>query len=240
LKGKTLIAVLVATASGLILFYVVHLQRQLGSLKTETGPAPEVQSPGSGVPNGVVKSPTPNGTSGSGVSSVVARPAVGVVEEKPAPLTERDIIAMEAEESRIALLDTMKKNVKLREQILDLYKLNATLSAALKSREAEIDDLRKGSPRPEVISPVEVTDAKGATFHEAIVKDVNPELGMVILDKGTTQGVKQGMSFSILRNDRAIGKVRIFEAGPNVSSAEIVRPSGAKIEKGDRALLWKD
>jgi hypothetical protein len=70
------------------------------------------------------------------------------------------------------------------------------------------------------------------------VADCNPDLNAVILNLGKSQGVKEGMPFTIYRDTTEVGTVKIVLARDQVSAAqvEILKPNMVP-KIGDRAVV---
>jgi len=70
------------------------------------------------------------------------------------------------------------------------------------------------------------------------VADCNPDLNAVILNLGKTQGVKEGMPFTIYHDTTEVGTVKIVLARDQVSAAqvEILKPNMVP-KVGDRAVV---
>ncbi len=70
------------------------------------------------------------------------------------------------------------------------------------------------------------------------VADCNPDLNAVILNMGKTQGVKEGMPFTIYHDTTEVGTVKVVMAREQVSAAqvEILKPNMVP-KVGDRAVI---
>ncbi len=70
------------------------------------------------------------------------------------------------------------------------------------------------------------------------VADCNPDLNAVILNMGKSQGVKEGMPFTIYRDTTEIGTVKIVLARDQVSAAQVEALKPNMVPKvGDRAVV---
>jgi hypothetical protein len=68
--------------------------------------------------------------------------------------------------------------------------------------------------------------------------DVNAELRMVALDAGRRQGLTPGMTFSVLRGDRVLGRVRVVDVRREIAGAVIeTMKFGSAPQKDDRVLM---
>lgn len=73
------------------------------------------------------------------------------------------------------------------------------------------------------------------------VADVNPELGMVILNAGRRAGLRPGMRFALMRGAQVTARVRLVDVRGNVGGAVIEsKESLRKVAAGDRAVLMRD
>jgi hypothetical protein len=78
----------------------------------------------------------------------------------------------------------------------------------------------------------------GASLDDGKIADLNPELNAVVLNLGTSQGVKEGMPFVIYEDSVEIGTVKVVLARDLVSAAlvEKLKPN-AVLKVGDRAAV---
>jgi hypothetical protein len=78
----------------------------------------------------------------------------------------------------------------------------------------------------------------GTSLSDGQIVDTNPELNAVILNLGKTQGVKEGMLFTIYRDTTEIGTVKVVLARDLVSAAQVedLKPNAAP-KIGDRAVV---
>jgi len=95
-----------------------------------------------------------------------------------------------------------------------------------------------GSPGPAGVSsgkpPAVRADSRSPVAAE--VRAVDPLKGVVILDKGESDGLEQGELFEIRRRDLSIGKLRIIRLWDTYSGAEVVETlAGEKVRSGDVA-----
>ena len=78
----------------------------------------------------------------------------------------------------------------------------------------------------------------GTSLNDGQISDVNAALNSVILNLGKTQGVKEGMSFVILRGNEQIGTVKVVLARDLVSAAYVqnTKPN-VTLKVGDKAVV---
>ena len=75
---------------------------------------------------------------------------------------------------------------------------------------------------------------------EARIVDVNPELGLVVLNQGAQQGVRYGLPLTVLRDRRRVARIRVVDVREHIAGAmveETVR--GDYPQAGDRATLMR-
>lgn len=73
------------------------------------------------------------------------------------------------------------------------------------------------------------------TMNEGAVISIKDDLALVVMNLGTRQGIKVGMPFQIVRNDRLIGRVRVVDVREKIAGAVIQDLSSEKdrIKVGD-------
>lgn len=144
------------------------------------------------------------------------------------------LLELVTSESRLVTMGMAAELAALRAELAASTERIRRLSVALAEAQAALDrnEVRRAQaleasvPRP-VDAPV-----------EARLVDVNPELGLVVLDRGARQGVRYGLALTVLRDRRRVARVRVVDVRENVSGAaieEIAR--GDHPQTGDRAVL---
>ena len=69
--------------------------------------------------------------------------------------------------------------------------------------------------------------------------DVNEDLNLVVLDAGGADGIMAGMQFSIVRQKKVIGRVRVVDVREEIAGAVVENAGPGKYpRKGDVAVLW--
>jgi hypothetical protein len=87
---------------------------------------------------------------------------------------------------------------------------------------------REAAQRPAVPAPAGVTGK---------VLAIRPQVGLVMISRGSDDGVQKGAVFAINRAGTRIGKVTVEKVFANMSSARILRPpTGPPIREGDDAV----
>lgn len=86
------------------------------------------------------------------------------------------------------------------------------------------------------ISP-EAVDAEPVkkSLTDGIVVDVKPELSLVVANLGERDGVRIGMPFQVLRNNKKIGTVRVVDVRSRISGAILqeLEPNETDVRTGD-------
>ena len=86
-----------------------------------------------------------------------------------------------------------------------------------------------------IAGQVAETKQSAATLSNAQVIGVKTELGLIVANIGSKQGVKIGMPFKIKRNSKQIGLVRVVDVREKIAGAVIQEIDSAKdkIKVGD-------
>lgn len=105
-------------------------------------------------------------------------------------------------------------------KILKLYRFTSQVEITEKDSEVEIDDV----VIPDYLVEKEI---------EVEVSAVNGDKNIGWIDKGTEEGIFEGLNLEIERNGRIYGDVRIIKSASNFSKFEIVNSEFKNIEKGD-------
>lgn len=67
--------------------------------------------------------------------------------------------------------------------------------------------------------------------------EVNDPHNFIVIDKGSTDGVRVGMSFDILRGSSAVGRVSVIRVRPSIAAGDIVRAkTPSPLQAGDLAV----
>ena len=71
---------------------------------------------------------------------------------------------------------------------------------------------------------------------DALVEEVDSNLRLVVLSVGRQDEVKEGVEFTIYREDKFVGKVRVNKVYENLAGARVLfTAEGSDIRQGDRA-----
>ena len=140
-----------------------------------------------------------------------------------------DLVAGEARQVTVRLAAEIAG---LRRDLEDRNRRIRKLSEALAEAQARLDadEARRApaaGPGPAADAPV-----------EARIADANPDLGLVVLDRGARQGVRYGLPLTVLRDRRRVARVRVVDVRENVAGAAVEETArGDYPQTGDRAVL---
>jgi hypothetical protein len=90
-----------------------------------------------------------------------------------------------------------------------------------------------------VSSGFEPTTVMAMPRIEAMVAEVDPDYGFVILDKGKRDDVKRGFTFEVYRGGTYLGRVKVDETFDNYSTASIqLKAPDASMQRFDKASTY--
>jgi hypothetical protein len=72
-----------------------------------------------------------------------------------------------------------------------------------------------------------------------VLADVDRDAGLVALDAGFADGVKVGMRFHVLRDDRRVAGITVVDVREHLAAAELDETGGEGPRAGDRAVAVK-
>ncbi len=135
------------------------------------------------------------------------------------------------------------------QQLTDRFAERATAPAADASPGAadtttSIDPSATNAPPPAIPGTLElppiVVHEDGANAAASVrrqVVDVNEPQGFVVVDQGSSEGVRVGMMFTILRGTRPVGRITAVRVRPHLSACDIVRAqTPGPLQIGDVAV----
>lgn len=143
-----------------------------------------------------------------------------------------DLLELLTSESQTAAARLGAENARLRkenaEQADRIGRLGKRLAEAMEALDAHA---ASGMPPP-------ATETAGDVPVDGQVLDVNPELGLAVVDQGSRHGVRYGLPLTVLRGRRKVAKVRVVDVREALSGAVIEEMAGEDGPKpGDRAVL---
>lgn len=154
---------------------------------------------------------------------------------EPRPPAPQDVAA--EREARLATLSLADQNAKLRTEVRESREHARRLTEALAAVRIEAD-LYKARTDPAALDAE--WRPEGVLDVELRVREINPDLRMVILDGGRQQGVLPGMRLAVLRGNRPIARLVVVDVRPGLAGAVVdeARP-GQWPEAGDRVVPAK-
>ena len=88
------------------------------------------------------------------------------------------------------------------------------------------------------LPPIIVKSTTAVKSLQGEVLAVNKKDNFVIIDLGTSSGIKPGFKFNVLRLGNVIGTIEIVEVRTEISAANIKEvSSGYSIHEGDKVIL---
>ena len=128
-----------------------------------------------------------------------------------------DLEIREAKQSVLALVD---ENKKIRKEVLDLESQIRRLTHSLAEEKLENDRLR--------IKIGEIQDKRtavptpGPSIPEVCeVIDINEELNLVVLNRGSTDGIQHGMQLAVVRDGTVIAQLEAVNVRSRIAGAAI-------------------
>jgi len=145
-----------------------------------------------------------------------------------------EVLDLVTSESRLVTIRLAAEVAGLRSDLADRNRRIRKLSEALADAQAALD--RKEVRRAEEAGS-EVERPMDAPI-EARIVDVNPDLGLVILDQGARQGVRYGLPLTVMRGHRRVARIRVVDVRERIAGAVVEETArGDTPQTGDRAAL---
>ena len=174
--------------------------------------------------------PPAQGGDANGAGAQGATAATGTAELR----RDDELLDLVTQESRLVTSRLSAENSLLRSEVEDLRRRNAKLGEALAAAQAALDRREERRAREEGAAREPVPDAP----IESTVVDVNPELGMVVLDAGSRDGMRYGLALSVLRDRRRVAGIRVVDVRERIAGAVVEETArGEAPQTGDRAVL---
>ena len=176
--------------------------------------------------------PPAQGGDGNDAGAQGAAVATGTAELR----RDDELLDLVTQESRLVTSRLSAENSLLRSEVEDLRRRNAKLGEALAAAQAALDRREERRAREEGAAREPVPDAP----IESTVVDVNPELGMVVLDAGSRDGMRYGLALSVLRDRRRVAGIRVVDVRERIAGAVVEETArGEAPQTGDRAVLTR-
>lgn len=134
---------------------------------------------------------------------------------------DRDAAKLEAREARMAFKALVEEHARVRAEADGLADRLAASDPGL----------------PVVERPSEVALA---ALGRARVVDVSEDLGYVVFDVGSLDGIRAGMVLNVVRDDRVVARIRASEVKETLTGASVVETeAGLYPQAGDRMVLGR-
>ena len=153
---------------------------------------------------------------------------------------ETGSVAVVAEQMEAALAAPMlmEENEQLRERGAQLDAQVAELTVLLAEARATLDRLQVAGERLAEVSGSLGSD--GVNVASRLVKTVNRELELVVIDGGADSGLRTGLVLAVVRGERVVARVRVVEVRNKISGARIETVLGDEYpQQGDRLVVWR-
>lgn len=149
---------------------------------------------------------------------------------------EEDLLDLVNRESRLVTTRLSRENSALKLEAEDLRERNRKLSVALAAAQAALDQNEERRARLEGTAADPIPDVPLETH----IVDVNPELGMVVLDAGDRQGMRYGLVLSVLRDRQRVARIRVVDVRERIAGAIVEETMRGEVpQTGDRAVLTR-
>lgn len=139
------------------------------------------------------------------------------------------------EEDRLAARALAVENEQLRAAVARLEEKQAELTVSLAEALAELDLARAREAQAPAANARRALD--GVRAGETKVLDVNAALRMVVLDAGRSAGVEPGVVFAVVREGRAVARLRVVDVRERIAGAVLDGATQVTLQRGDRAVL---
>jgi hypothetical protein len=77
----------------------------------------------------------------------------------------------------------------------------------------------------------------GSLGRDCKILEINEDLGIVVLNAGRRQGIRPGLQFTVMREARAIARVRVINVRAMIAGAVLQKVNGSYPRAQDRAVL---
>ena len=147
-----------------------------------------------------------------------------------------------SEQERSKLLDQLQRLNTVLEEVLHGPESMSLVQRAQALAEAERVKRALAAARPSTarLAPMVVREPVPPTLDSAQVVSLNWSLQLAVINLGSEQGVRLGMPFAVIRDDRVIARLKVVEVRKKISGAVIeTMDRGSAVKTGDRVRLTK-
>ena len=144
----------------------------------------------------------------------------------------------EDNEARLTAPVLAERNIALGRKVTELEDRIDLLTATLAFERAEQDIRMAKDIRAEMSASFSAGKTGLQPATDVRVVDANRELGMIVLNAGTSDGIRTGMRFYVLREDRMVARVRTTVVRERSAGAALEEGEAGEYPKaGDRVVL---
>ena len=144
----------------------------------------------------------------------------------------------EDDEARLTAPVLAERNISLGQKVAALEDRIDLLTATLAFERAEQDIRMVKDIRAEMAAGLSAGKAGLEPATDVRVVDANRDLGMIVLNAGTVDGIRPGMWFYVLREDRMVARVRTTVVRERIAGAALEEAEAGEYPKaGDRVVL---
>jgi len=120
----------------------------------------------------------------------------------------------------------------LREKALEMSALQKQLSQAISSAKEVMPEESKAVELPPIVVKPETKPSLPTTTLEGKILAVNEKEKFVIIDLGSSSGIKPGNKFSVVRRGKEIGSLEVIETRQDISACDI-KIAKQRLKEGD-------
>ncbi len=145
-----------------------------------------------------------------------------------------ELLDLVTSESRLVATHLAEEIAGLRRDLEDRDRRIRGLAEALAEAQAALDihESRRAQAASAALGPP--ADAPA----EARILDVNPNLGLVVLDQGARHGMRYGLPLTVMRDRRRVARIRVVDVRERIAGAAVEETARGEVpQTGDRAVL---
>ncbi len=126
----------------------------------------------------------------------------------------------------------------LRQRVAQLEVQLADVTLVLAETRAELDRLHV--QQEQITANMDATETRLGQERTAEVLDVNRDLGLVVINHGSVDGLKPGMVLAVIRGDQVLARVRVVDVRGSISAARVESMTETQEPAaGDRVTVWR-